>query len=191
MGKSEIERFLHAIDDELERFARPGERLDLYLLGRSALILRYGLALATKDVDLVTRMDVPDLQRKAFELYGKGTANSRIWGLYLEGVPEALPPLPGSYRRLAVDLPGNWKVLQPKQLELHDLAVTKLKRFHAGDREDLQILCSAGLTKEGLERALNSAFPFGMDDDEDPDCKRINDHCRKLIDYLEGRSRDL
>ena len=100
--------------------------------------------------------------------------------------------MPRSYRRLSVELPGSWKVLRPRQLDAHDLAVTKLKRFHAGDREDLRILCDSGdLTRAGLERALDSAYPFGMDEDEDPGCKRTNENLRKVIDYLEGRSREL
>jgi hypothetical protein len=32
------------VDAELTKHARAGERLDLHLLGRSALILHYGLA---------------------------------------------------------------------------------------------------------------------------------------------------
>jgi len=192
MERSQIVQFLEAVDVELEKHAREGERLDLYLLGRAALIVRYGLNLATKDVDMVMRTETPELEAKAFELFGKGTPNAMRWGLYLEGVPPGLPPVPGSYRRLSVELPGNWKVLRPRQLDAHDLAVTKLKRFHAGDREDLRILCDAGdLTREGLERALNSAYPFGMDEEEDPECKRMNENCRKVIDYLEGRSRTL
>lgn len=125
MDKSEIVRFLQAIDEELANHAKEGDRLDLYLLGRSALIVRYGLSLATKDVDLVTRGEAPQLQAKAFELFGKGTPNALKWGLYLEGVPEGLPPVPGSYRKLSVELPGDWKVLRPKQLDPHDLAASK------------------------------------------------------------------
>lgn len=134
MEKTEIVRFLQAIDAELAKYANAGERLDLYLLGRSALIVRYGLSLATKDVDLVTRGEVPELQTRAFALFGKGAPHANQWGLYLKAVPEGLPPVPGSYRRLSVELPGDWKVLRPKQLDPHDLAVTKLRRFHAGDR---------------------------------------------------------
>jgi hypothetical protein len=47
------------------------------------------------------------------------------------------------------------------------------------------------LTVSGLQRALNSAYPFGLDEEEDPDGKRVQDHFRKVIDYLEGRVRDL
>jgi hypothetical protein len=187
MDRGEIVRFLKAIDEELAEHAGQGERLDLYLLGRAALIVRYGLSLATMDVDLVTRAEVPALQARAFDLFGKGTPNAKKWGLYLEGVPEGLPPVPWSYRKLSVELPGDWNVLRPKQLDPHDLAVTKLRRFHAGDREDLRILCDSGdLSREGLERALSSAYPFGMDEEEDPNCKRVNDHFRRVLAYLEG-----
>jgi hypothetical protein len=191
MDKSEVEAFLHAVDDELVKSASAGERLDVYLLGRAALILHYGVNLATKDVDLVTRGEVPRLQRQALDLFGLGTPSARRWGLYLEPVPEGLPPVPASYRRLSMEVAGTWKVLQPRLLDPHDLAITKLKRFHAGDREDLQILCSGNLTVAGLQRALASAYQFGMDEEEDPECKRVNEHFRKLIDYLEGRVRDL
>jgi hypothetical protein len=192
MEKSQIVRFLEAVDAELANHAKEGERLDFYLIGRSAMIVRYGLQMATKDVDMVSRTDAPDLEAKAFDLFGKGTPNALQWGLYLEGVPPGLPPLPGSYRRLAVPLPGSWKVLRPQQLDPHDLAITKLRRFHAGDREDLRILCDSGdLTQEGMERALGSAYPFGMDEEENPEHKRVNEHFRKLMEYLEGRSRQL
>jgi hypothetical protein len=192
MEKSQILQFLEALDAELANHAERGHRLDLCLIGRSALIVRYGLPLATKDVDMVKRTNAPDLEAKAFELFGKGTPSAMRWGLYLEGVEPGLPPLPGSYHKRSVGLPGEWKVLRPRQPEPHDLAVTKLSRFHAGDREDLRILCDSGdLTSEGLEQALDSAYPFGMDEEEDPKHRRVKEHFHKVIDYLEGRSREL
>jgi len=192
MDKSRVLEFLEALDAELAKHAREGERLDLYLLGRAALIVRYGLGLATKDVDVVAPTQTPELEEKAFALFGKGTPNALQWGLYLEGVPPGLPPVPGGFQKRAVELPGNWKVLRPKQPDPHDLAVSKLKRFHAGDREDLRILCDAGdLTPEGLQRALGQAYQFSMDEEEDPGYKRSLENFRKVIDYLNGTSRQL
>jgi hypothetical protein len=192
METSNIVQFLEAVDAALAEQASQGERLDLYLIGRAALILRYGLSLATKDVDMVTRLQDSHLEKIAFELFGKGTDNAKQWGLYLEGVPAGIPPIPGTYVKRAEALPGNWKALRPWQPEPHDLAVTKLKRFHAGDREDLQILCDSGdLTPEGLERALASAYFFGMDEEEDPSCKRVKENVRKVSDYLNGMARTL
>jgi len=143
MGRDEILNFLKAIDAELAGHAEESERLDLYLIGRSALILRYGVTLATKDVDIVHFHGL-ELEHKAIELFGKGTENAERLGSYLEPVPQGLPPIPGGYCKRSQDIPGDWQVLRPKQPEPHDLVVTKLKRFHAKDRQDLRILCDSG-----------------------------------------------
>ena len=50
MKLDEIMEFLKAIDREMASHAAEGERLDFYLIGRSALILRFGLDLATIDL---------------------------------------------------------------------------------------------------------------------------------------------
>src|SRR5438128_10019669 len=47
MDHGDVARFLHGIDEELAKHAGQGERLDVYLIGRSAMILRFGLTLAT------------------------------------------------------------------------------------------------------------------------------------------------
>jgi hypothetical protein len=190
--KSQIIQFLQDIDAELAKHADEGERLDVQLIGRSALILRYGLNLATKDVDMVTPTNTGSLEAKALELFGKGTQQAAASGLYLEPVPMGLPPIPGSYRSRSVELAGHWQVLRPLQPEPHDLAVTKLKRFHAGDREDVRIMCDSGdLTPEGLQRSLDSAHAFSADAEEDPGRKRAYENLRRVIDYLDGRSRSL
>jgi hypothetical protein len=156
------------------------------------LILRYGLTLATKDVDVVGRMGSPELEKRALALFGPGTAHAARWGLYLQTVEQGLPPIPQGYCQRCQDIPGNWLILRPKQPELHDLAVTKLKRFHAGDREDLRIMCDAGdLTVAGLQHALDLAFFFSLDDDEDPSRRRAYGNLDKVIAYLNGSSRTL
>ena len=175
MGPDLILRFLHAVDDELAMLVKDGRRLDLYLIGRSALILRSGLNLATRDVDMVGRMGDRELEEQALELFGKGSLGARTHGLYLEEVPQGLPPIPGGYKNRARELPGNWRVLRPREPEAHDLAVTKLKRFHAADQEDLKILCDRGdLTAGGLERALASAFMWEADDDPGHEAAKAN-----------------
>jgi len=75
MGRDEIIDFLEAIDEELVKHAEEGETLDLYLIGRSVLILRYGLNLATNDVDIV-HFDGSELETKAVTLFGKGTSKN-------------------------------------------------------------------------------------------------------------------
>src|SRR5262249_49245234 len=138
LDDNELLRFLRAIDAELVGHAKGGKTLDLHLLGRSALILGYGLNLMTKDVDIVYVHDSP-LQTIAEEPSGKAPPAARRFGFYLESVSSGLPPLPAGYQARSVEIEGPWVVIRPKRLEANDLAVTKLKRFHARDREDVRI----------------------------------------------------
>jgi hypothetical protein len=88
----DVLEFLRAVDAALVPFAGAGEALDLHLIGRSALVLRYGVDLATRDVDIV-HFDLSALERKAVELFGKGTPGAERAGFYLEPVPQGLPRL--------------------------------------------------------------------------------------------------
>jgi hypothetical protein len=189
MRRDEILGFLRAIDAELSRHVREGETVELYLIGRSALILRFDLNLATKDVDIV-HIHGSEPERIAVERFGKGTANAEHLGFYLEPVPQGLPPIPGGYCHRSEDIPGTWRVLRPKQPEPHDLAVTKLKRFHAKDRQDLQILCDSGqLEVDRLRQVLDSAFAWAEKDD--PDRAIAARNLDRVIEYLEGRANTL
>jgi hypothetical protein len=189
MGRDEILGFLEAIDAELALHAGEGETIDLYLIGRSALIVRYGLDLATKDVDIV-HFHGSKLERVAVELFGQGTRNAARLGFYLEAVPQGLPPLPGGYCHRSEAIAGRWRVLRPKQPEPHDLAVTKLKRFHAKDQQDVQILCDSGqLEVDRLRAVLESAFAWA--EKEDPDREVAARNLTRVIAYLEGRTQEL
>lgn len=189
MGRDEIIRFLEAVDAELVDRVEEGERLDLYLIGRAAVILRYGLNVGTKDVDIV-HFHGSRLELAAVELFGRGTANAGRLGFYLEPVPQGLPPIPGTYLSRSEPIPGRWRVLRPMRPDPHDLAVTKLKRFHAKDREDLQVICDSGdLDADRLKRGLESAFAWSDKDDPERDIAARN--LARVVEYLEGRSRVL
>jgi hypothetical protein len=155
MADGPILDFLNAVDDELIRHAQEGERLDLHLLGRSALVLGYGVRLMTKDVDVV-EVAGSRLLGIAARLFEKGGSGHRAWGFYLETVPSGLPPLPLGYQSRCIDVPGPWTVIRPKRPEAHDLVISKLRRFHQGDREDVQILCDTGeLSPETLQERID------------------------------------
>jgi Nucleotidyltransferase of unknown function (DUF6036) len=104
--------FLKAIDDELARHADEGETLELYLIGRSALILGYGLRLMTKDVDVV-EMAGSRLFTLAVEEFKKGGAGHARYGFYLEAVSSGLPPMPIGFQKRCVQVPGPWRVIRP------------------------------------------------------------------------------
>lgn len=192
----QIQRFLDALDEALIPHATAGARLDLYPIGRSALILHYGLKPATggtKDFDVVRVGDLsPTLARKALELFGQGTVGARQLGLYLDMVHDALPPVPTGFRSRCLEIAGNWQVIRLWQLEIHDLAATKLGCFRPQDREDLQLLCDMGrLRADKLRNAAEMAFIWSMEKDGNPNRDRTFAHLQRVILYLEGRSRTL
>lgn len=187
MGAEEVLAFLGAVDAELARHAGPGETLDLHLLGRSALILAYGLGLMTKDVDVVDAAG-SRLLAIAVGVFGKGGPGHRGHGFYLETVSSGLPPLPVGYQKRCVDLPGPWRVIRPKRPEVHDLIVTKLRRYHAGDRQDIQILCDTGEVDEDELRArFDMACLF--EEQDDPKVVRALANLGAVVDYLRGLRR--
>lgn len=185
MNSEEILDFLRAVDAELARHANKGEGLDFYLLGRSALILGYGVPLMTKDVDVVASTD-SHLLDVATRVFGKGGAGVSGNGLYLESVSSGLPPLPGGFPKRCLEVPGTWTVIRPKLLEMHDLIVTKFRRYHAGDREDIQILCDTGkVDVVTLQERFDLAYAFC--DMDDPREIRARANLESVVDYLEGR----
>ena len=156
--KDRIVRFLSDLDAALVPVAE-SERLPLYHLGRSALIWKYGFSSATKDVDFIQPSEESSLAARALQLFGNGTAKAIEHGLYLEFVPSALPPVAAGYKKRAQEFDGGWRAIQLFELEAHDLAVTKLRRFAAKDRQDLIDMCDSELLDpEELGRRFESAM---------------------------------
>jgi hypothetical protein len=185
--------FFDRLDEEMRPFVQKGARLDMYLLGRAALVLHYRFALTTKDIDIVEMRDSV-LEGKALELFGKDTGLAKALGFYLEQVPQGLPPLPSGFQNRCEEMKGNWKVLRLWVLEAHDLAVTKLKSFRPKDREDLQLLCDRGLLNVAtLHTRLQAAFPFrspkpddAEGDADNPDWTKALNSLKRVEAYLKG-----
>lgn len=189
MAAEEVLAFLGAVDAELVGHAEAGEIFDLYLIGRSALILGYGLRLMTKDVDVVepARSRLFAVAVDVLEKGGTGTVGQSF---YLEAVSSGLPPMPAGFQKRCLDIPGAWRVIRPKRPEVHDLLVTKLARFHAGDREDVQILCDTGeVDVDTLQDRFDLAFTFS--DPDDPRVVAATANLEVVAQYLEGRRRIL
>ena len=106
-----IRRLLGDLDEALRDVAKEGERLDLYHIGRSALIMHYGLrGTATQDVDIVSMRTA--LEFRALELFGKDSENARALGMYLEAVPQGAPPVPQWFCGRCQEVIGGWKVIR-------------------------------------------------------------------------------
>jgi hypothetical protein len=184
--KDEIARFLTAIDDALAE-AAGGRTLDLYHIGRSALVWQYGSAVTTSDVDVLQPRGESDLIALALTLFGKGTEGTTRYGLYLEVVPEGLPPVPAGYNKRARRVDGPWRVLRVFHLDPHDLAATKMRRFATKDREDIRQLCDLGLIDEAqLESTLEKAFWYVHEKDGDEFRDGAFRNLRVVQKYLRG-----
>jgi hypothetical protein len=185
-----IEAFLADLDQALEKQAA-GETLKLYNIGRSSLVWQYAYTATTKDFDILRPQGSERLLALALELFGKGTPKADEYGLYLEVVEEALPPVPAGYETRAVPVAGNWKVLRVYHLDPHDLAATKLRRFGAKDREDIRLLCDLGhLDADRLEAILEKAFLWNLDKDGDRFRDDAFAHLRIVQRYLRGEIRE-
>jgi hypothetical protein len=127
--------FFAGIDDALH-----GDVV-LHCIGGFAMSMLYNLPRPTADVDCISIIpveEIADLQ----SLAGKGSMLHKKHGVYLQHVgivtvPEnhedrLIPMFPAAFRRLAFF-----------GLEAHDLALSKLERNSARDREDIKFLARA------------------------------------------------
>ena len=135
--------FLAELDEALRQEAV------LHCLGGFTLAMLYGMARPTVDVDFV--MVAPTSEGLVIEsLGGKGSTLHLKYGVYMQRV--AVVTLPESYpERLTPIFPGIFGRLHLMGLESHDLALSKLERNSARDREDIRYLArSASLDPETL-----------------------------------------
>jgi hypothetical protein len=190
--RDQILRFLKAIDEALVTRAGEGERLDLYLIGKAALILFHDVghgSAMTRDVDVVQLSQAREpLLEFALRSFGAGTRAVERHGLYLEAVLSALPPMPGAFRSRCLPFEEEgYRVLRVHRLDVHDLAVSKLRRFAAKDRQDLQELCDKGLLRaEALKSAFEGAFVWTTEKDGDDSRDNALEALRRVTAYLQG-----
>jgi Nucleotidyltransferase of unknown function (DUF6036) len=189
--EEKLHQLLQELDDALAVIVQPGQRLDLYNIGRSALILHYNQSgMTTKDLDIVSLRT--ELEAKALELFGKGTANATALGVYREAVPQGLPPVPHGFLLRCQEVEGGWKVIRLWRPEPHDLAATKVLSFRSNDRQDIQFLCEARLLKpDKLREAMEQAWINTMDKDGDPLRERAFANLEKVLAYLNGETTTL
>jgi hypothetical protein len=165
--KEKIEAFLADVDRALAAVAN-GQTLEVYNIGRSALVWAYGYIETTKDFDFLRPKDGLELAELAVRLFAKDTAKAAEHGLYLEMIPEPFPPMPQMYKQRAKRVEGPWTVLRVYHLDPHDLIASKLRRFSAADRQDTRMLCDQfPIDPAFLEQILESAYPFCLPKDGD------------------------
>jgi hypothetical protein len=184
--KDRIVAFLAAVDDALIASAA-GQVLDIYHIGRSALVWEYDYIETTGDIDILRPTGGDVLIELALSLFGRETEGASTHGLYLDVVFEALPPMPGGYKGRAKQVEGSWKVLRVFHLDPHDMAASKLRRFAARDRQDIRQLCDWGhLDPNRLQEILEKAFPYNLEKDGDEFRDAAFRNLRFVQQYLRG-----
>lgn len=116
------------------------ENTVLYMGGGAAILLAYEGQLRTDDVDLIG--EKTGLLKRLSEEAGKGSDLHRATDYYLDIVPPGLFPQEWGWRSRTkrLELPA-LEHIELRILELHDLILSKLKRFAGKDQEDIRGLC--------------------------------------------------
>jgi len=129
--------FLQKLDDHLPA----NTRVPLYVGGAGALLLAYDGQVATDDVDFIGERT--GLLLELSEFAGKDSEVHQLTNYYLDIVPPGWFPNAWGWSNRAVPtlIPG-LSHIDLRVLELHDLIISKLKRFGSGDREDIRNLCN-------------------------------------------------
>ena len=129
--------FLKSLEEHLD----PNREVELFIGGGAAILLAYDGTLATVDVDFIGVKS--GLLLEMSELLGKGSEFHRQTKLYFDVIPPGLFPAEMGWRGRAiwVDLP-ELQCIRLRVLEIHDLIISKLKRFADKDRQDIRTLCN-------------------------------------------------
>jgi hypothetical protein len=113
----------------------------LHCIGGFAIAMLFGLPRPTVDVDCVSVIPMEETAPLQ-SLAGEGSALHKKYGVYLQHV--RIVTVPENYHdRLILMFPAAFRRLLLLGLEAHDLALSKLERNSARDREDIKFLARA------------------------------------------------
>ena len=113
----------------------------LHCIGGFAIAMLHGLPRPTVDIDCLTIIPVEETAPLQL-LAGEGSALHKKYGVYLQHV--GIVAVPENYAdRLTSMFPAAYRQLLLLGLEAHDLALSKLERNSARDREDVKYLARA------------------------------------------------
>jgi Nucleotidyltransferase of unknown function (DUF6036) len=173
---------LDSFFSELDRAWSPPalKPIPLHILGATALMLQTPYERVTKDADVLQLLHIDDqVATKLGILAGPRTTFHTRHGMYLDSVGSGIPFLPQVPR---------WHPLDVRLLsfELHvldvvDVAVSKLKRFSANDRADIDAMAKLDLLPPRLfvER-FRSAFDVFQADARAADLPRYVEHLNRV-----------
>jgi hypothetical protein len=137
-----IEQFLAELT---QRWTHPSSPT-LRVIGSTALMLRTDYVRGTKDSDVLETVALDArTKQQLLVLAGRGSQLEARWKLYLEIVPNGLPFLPHAPKWHFVAVPLAANTLRIEALDVVDVVVSKLKRFHTNDRSDISAMIARDL----------------------------------------------
>jgi hypothetical protein len=108
-------------------------------------MLQTGYERGTKDSDVLETADITeDIKTKLLAIGGKKSALHQKHRIFLDIVPNRVPFLPqrALYHGQS-DLNAGLSCLEISALDVVDVVVSKLKRFHADDRADIEAMVNS------------------------------------------------
>jgi hypothetical protein len=141
----DLDPFFREIDAALR--GRLAAKIELRVLGSVALMLQTDYARGTRDGDVLETSSVTGETKDALlAVAGSGTRIHQRYGIYLDVVAGGLPFLPhGPMWHPLSDLNASLGTFSVAVLDVIDVVVSKLKRFHASDRADVQAMIDRDL----------------------------------------------
>jgi hypothetical protein len=162
---SQVEDFFRDLD---RRWPLPtAEPVTLRLLGSTALLLQTTYERGTKDSDILeTAETTPALQAALIALAGKGTELGKRHRMYLEFLGPAFPFLPEEPQWHPVGrFTSAFEHFRLEALDVVDVVVAKLVRFHKTDRDDIAAMADRELIDPDrlLERFRSAVTRWSFD----------------------------
>jgi Nucleotidyltransferase of unknown function (DUF6036) len=128
-----------------------GEKIRLRIIGSAALMLQTTYERGTKDSDILETADLTqEIKAQLLLLAGVGTEIHSRRRIYIEFVAGGLPFLPQVPIWRDVELNTSLRHFEIVALDVVDVVVSKLKRFHANDMSDISAMIEKDLVPHDL-----------------------------------------
>lgn len=155
--------FLSEVDERLP------EPVEVHCLGGFVVTMLYRHPRTTSDLDYI-EIAPPSAAPRLHEIAGVGSELTKKHGFHFQSA--AVADLPESYKERLIEIfPGEFRNLRLFALDPHDLALSKLTRNTAVDREDVAYLAKTVPLDPALLRTLyqREFRPIVMGDPEKHD----------------------
>lgn len=160
-----ISDFFAEIDRRWPR--EPAGTVRLPMIGCGALMLQANYERGTKDSDVFETVDLTEaVKQHLVAIAGPGTDLHKRWKLYVDIVANGVPFLPHAPLWHPVpELNQTLVRLEIVVLDVVDVVVSKLKRFHANDRADIDAMVERDLVPHErlIERFRAAVHEFSGD----------------------------